>query len=262
MRTRLSPENPYGPSRYGFAWENVPQGGRAHLDFGCGGGKFLASLRAKRIGRIVGLDASRDAIEKARARFPDLDLRHLAAGAAIPFADGTFTSITLLDVLEHVEAQAELLAELHRVLNDDGRLIVTVPRQYVFSCLDAGNLKFRFPRLHRLLFCIARSREEYERRYSANPDGLVGDVSARKAWHEHFSPEKLAALLGRAGFEAAAFDGAGFFTRPLMPALWLMEFVPGLRCIAHHIAELDARCFESMNLFCVAAKARPPAKSG
>ncbi len=259
MRTRLSTENPHGPSRYGFAWEHVPQAGDAHLDFGCGDGEFLATLRAKRIGRLVGLDASRDAAEKARARLPDLDVRRLAAGAAIPFADRTFTSITLLDVLEHVDAQGELLAELRRVLKDNGRLIITVPQEYIFSFLDAGNLKFRCPRLHRLLFRIGHSREEYERRYAANPDGLVGDVSARKAWHEHFSPAKLAAILGRAGLQAAEFDGSGCLARPLMPALWLMEFVPGLRCIAHRAAELDARTFRSMNLFCVAVKARTQA---
>jgi SAM-dependent methyltransferase len=254
MRTRLRPENPHGPSRYGFAWEHVPAGGAAHLDFGCYDGGFLASLRTKRIARLAGVDASRDAVENARRRFTDLDVRAIAPGAALPFADRSFTSVTLLDVLEHVHEQADLLCELARVLADDGRLIVTVPRQYVFSFLDAGNLKFRFPRLHRRLFLLRHSQEEYERRYVAGADGLIGDVSARKRWHEHFSQAGLVALLDRAGFEPVAWDASGFFTRPLTPLLVILEPVPGLRRLAGAIERADARCFGSMNLFCVARK--------
>lgn len=254
MRTRLSPGNPHGPSRYGFAWEHVSAGGAAHLDFGCYDGGFLASLRTKGIARLVGIDASRDAVEKAYRRFPDLDVRAISPGAALPFADRSFTSATLLDVLEHVYEQEDLLRELARVLADDGRLIVTVPRQYVFSCLDVGNFKFRFPRLHRRVFLLRHSQEEYERRYVAAADGLIGDVSARKRWHEHFSQPGLAGLLGRAGFEPVVWDASGFLTRPLAPLLVILRAVPGLRRLAGTIQRADARCFGSMNLFCVARK--------
>lgn len=254
MRTRLSPENPHGPSRYGFAWEHVTAGAAAHLDFGCYHGAFLASLRTKRISSLVGADASREAVENARRRFPDLDVRHVAAGAALPFADRSFASITLLDVLEHVYEQMDLLHELARVLADDGRLIVTVPRRYAFSFLDAGNWKFRFPRLHRRLFLLNHTRAEYQRRYVAAPDGLIGDVSARKRWHDHFSEAALAELLERGGFEPLVWDGSGFFARPLTPILVALEAIPGLRRVAQAIERLDARCFRSMNLFCVARK--------
>jgi len=254
MHTRLSPDNPHGPSRYGFAWEHVPAGAAAHLDFGCSDGAFLASLRSKGIARLLGVDASRDAVDRARRRFPDLDVQHITPGAALPFADGVFTSITLLDVLEHVYGQADLLRELARILAADGRLIVTVPRRYVFSFLDAGNLKFRFPRLHRRFFLLRHTRDQYDRRYVASPDGLIGDVSARKRWHEHFRREGLADVLGRCGFEPLAWDGSGFFTRPLTPLLVVLGAVPGLRRVGRAIRRLDARCFASMNLFCVARK--------
>jgi len=261
MRTRPSPDNPYGYSRWGFAWEHVPRAGRGHLDFGCGDGAFLASLRAKAVGQLVGVDISRDAVAAARARFPDLDVRHIGRTAPLDFPDGAFSSVTLMDVLEHVHEQADLLAELRRILAGGGLLIVTVPRRGVFSCLDMGNWKFRFPRLHRWCYLAARSREDYERRYVAGPDGLVGDVSARKRWHEHFSQAGLAAVLGRAGFEPVAFDGSSLLARPLAPLAWLMRKVPVLRLAARVFEQLDGRLFRSMNLFCLARpKPHPKAK--
>ena len=44
MHTRIEMDNPYGYDRYGFAWEHVPAGGAAHLDYGCGDGRFLVGL--------------------------------------------------------------------------------------------------------------------------------------------------------------------------------------------------------------------------
>jgi len=256
LKTRLSPGNPYGYTRYGYAWENIPAGSAAHLDVGCYDGTFLASLRAKGIPRLAGADVARDAIQRARQQFPDLEFEHIAEGGSLPFADGGFTSATLLDVIEHVHDQPQLLNEINRTLQEGGRLIVTVPRRYVFSFLDTGNLKFIFPGLHRALYCLTHSRAEYQRRYAENPDGLIGDVSAQKGWHEHFSPESLAALLNRSGFEPESFDGAAFFARPLMPFTWVGLRVPGVRGLLRRLLRTDARWFESMNLFCAARKAR------
>ena len=90
-------------------------------------------------------------------------------------------------------------------------MIVTLPRQHLFSFLDIGNLKFRFPKLHRWYYCKKYSREDYEYRYVSNPDGLTGDISAEKYWHEHFSRAKLEKLLNNCGFAVVDFGGAGFF---------------------------------------------------
>jgi len=262
MHTPVGPDNPYGFSRRGFAWEKVPDGSPAHLDFGCNDGDFLASLRRKNVARLVGVDADRDAIDRARKAHPDIEWLH-RAGAPLPYDDRAFASITLLDVIEHIDDQNAVLDELHRVLADDGILIVTVPGQHVFSFLDAGNLKFRFPRLHRWFYCLRHGRRQYERRYVSNPDGLIGDISARKRWHEHFSRDRLATLLAASGFQIVEFDGAGLFYRPLS---WLLRFCgwigPLRRCL-RSLTTLDAQRFASANLFCVARKtaARPPQAS-
>jgi len=164
--------------------------------------------------------------------------------------------VTSLDVLEHVHKQAELLAELNRVLTERGKLIVTMPGQHLFSFLDMGNFKFLFPRLHRWYYCLRHSRDDYEYRYVSNPDGLIGDISARKSWHEHFSREKLSKLLAEAGFSVIDFDGAGFFSRVIGNVSYFLRWMKPVNKAFCGLLNLDMKLFESANLFCVAEKYR------
>jgi len=256
MYTRSEPKAPGGYDRYAFAWRHVPAGGAAHLDFGCGDGRFLRMLVGKGIERLVGVDVSREAVERAAAS-TGLEIIHVDGALPLPFPDGTFSSITLMDVLEHVDDQELLLHELRRVMQDGGTLIVTVPGRHVFSFLDMGNLKFRFPRLHRWHYCRRHSPAQYERRYVTNPDGLVGDVSAQKRWHEHFSRDRLQILLNCNGWAVAEFDGAGLFVRVLKIAELLLGRVGLLRAGIDRLMAWDARAFAAAHVFCVARKCAP-----
>ena len=257
MHTKLDSNNPYGCNRYGFAWHHVPAGGAAHLDFGCGDGRFLRALRDKNIKCLIGVDIGREAIKQAEQASGGLEIMHIRKVAPLPFPDAFFSSITLMDVLEHVDEQEALLDELYRVLQDDGTLIVTVPGRHALSFLDMGNLKFRFPRLHRWYYCRRHSRQEYEQRYGGHRDGLIGDVSAAKRWHEHFSRAKLERLLAQSGFVVTDFDGAGYFVRLLKILGFLLGRSRWLRAGIERIMASDARHFESANLFCVARKRVP-----
>lgn len=254
MHTQITPENPYGCNRYGFAWENVPCGGAAHLDFGCNDGAFLASLTNKGIARLVGVDINGQAVRDGQMRFPDVQLIHISGTVPLPFRDGEFSSVSVLDVIEHVDDQIALLHEINRLLQDDGTLIVTVPRQHLFSLMDVGNLKFRFPGLHRWYYCRKHTMAEYESRYLSNPDGLVGDISAKKRWHEHFSRTKLASLLKSCGFTVVEFDGTGLFNRPIRNLSLVLGRLRRIRLAIKKLEALDARLFESANLFCLAKK--------
>jgi SAM-dependent methyltransferase len=251
MRTPLSPGNPLGHNRSGFAWEHVPSGG-AHLDFGCYDGAFLRTLTLKSPRRLVGVDASSEAIERARRLAPDIDFIRVAPDSPLPFANGEFDSVSLLDVLEHVADQPALLGELRRVLRPEGRLIVTVPGRHVFSVMDLGNLKFRFPRLHHRFYRLRHTEDEYRRRYVENPDGLIGDISAGKRWHEHFSRRRLTQLLGQNGFRVLEFDGTGLLMRPMAPLRIALRGIAPLERVLLRVTAWDARCFDSANLFCVA----------
>ena len=254
MRTKISPGNPHSYNPHIFAWQHVPPATDAHLDFGCNNGAFLASLQPKGIRKLVGADVSRAAIEAGRQALPGLTLLHCPEGQRLGLPDGAFDSITLMDVIEHVHGQVELLQELHRLLKDDGILIVTVPGKHIFSFLDMGNFKFLFPRIHRWHYCRTHSLQEYEQRYVSNPDGLVGDISARKRWHEHFSRRKLAGLLGRSGFAVESFDGAGFFLRPLAVLERLAGRGGRIERFLRDLRLKDVRRFASANIFCLARK--------
>ena len=188
----------------------------------------------------------------AKAKYPHLEVQHLSHTVPLPFDDQTFASITVLEVIEHVVEQETLLKELSRVLADDGVLIVSVPGRHLFSFLDMGNLKFRFPRLHGWYYSWRHSREEYEHRYVSNPDGLVGDVSALKRWHEHFSRDKMRRLLTACGFEVVDFDGDGFFNRIIQNVRWVVKPISPLRKALDYLIMLDGKWFESANLYCCA----------
>jgi SAM-dependent methyltransferase len=58
-------------------------------------------------------------------------------GGALPFADGQFDLISAMEVIEHVEDDGALLADIKRVLKPGGLLYVTVPAfQFLWGPAD------------------------------------------------------------------------------------------------------------------------------
>lgn len=102
------------------------------LDLGAGMGGFAVAMQ--RAGaRIVASDYNFAycEISRTRARRYDLNLPALvAAGEGLPFANASFHLVTCWDVLEHVQDPTRLLAEIARVLNDDGIAFVTVINRF------------------------------------------------------------------------------------------------------------------------------------
>jgi hypothetical protein len=88
----------------------------------------------------------------------------------------------------------------------------------------------------------------------SNPDGLIGDISAKKRLHEHFGREKLGKLLTETGFSIVDFDGAGFFARIIGTIDQFLRWLKPVHKSLIKLLNLDYRLFESANLFCVAEK--------
>jgi ubiquinone/menaquinone biosynthesis C-methylase UbiE len=114
----------------GHTWLAVRDGERV-LDVGTGTGLSLAPLvAANPRGRTSGVDATPAMLRRARARLAETpaaryDLRRAEAGA-LPYAANTFDAVYssyLIDVLPRSRIRPAL-AEMRRVLQDDGRLVV------------------------------------------------------------------------------------------------------------------------------------------
>ena len=119
-----------------------PEPRRLHvLDAGCGDGVFAAFLHGLGF-QVTGVDLSATAIERARARSPDVDLRLASLEEPLPFPDATFDAVWCTEVLEHVFSVHDTLAELNRVLKDRGTLLLTTPYHGLVKNVLIALLKF------------------------------------------------------------------------------------------------------------------------
>jgi ubiquinone/menaquinone biosynthesis C-methylase UbiE len=81
-------------------------------------------------------------IERARASTPRGTFTHGRADE-VPYPDGYFDGVVLLDVLEHVQDERAVVGEIERVLRPGGRLIVSVPNRGALHSWDSLNVYAR-----------------------------------------------------------------------------------------------------------------------
>ncbi len=94
------------------------------LDVGCGTGCNLGLLR--RYGSPIGLDISQEALRFCQNK----SQKHLVQSGQegdLPFRSESFSLVTVLDVLEHIEEDQKFLIEIRRVCKPGGLLLLTVP---------------------------------------------------------------------------------------------------------------------------------------
>ncbi len=121
----------------------------AILDVGCGRGLLLDAFR-KRGWRAVGTQLSETAADAIRSR-AGADV-HVGELPALDLGDASFRAITFYHVLEHVDVPGAYLREAHRLLRDDGLLVVEVPDAAGpgFRILGTRNFCLDYP--HHLYF--------------------------------------------------------------------------------------------------------------
>ncbi len=101
-----------------------PVAGETCLDLGGDNGVISYHLR-RRGGAWSSADLSDKAVESIRGLVKDRVFK--LDGPKLPFEDGYFDAVVIIDMLEHVKADNQLVAECHRVLKPNGRLVVNVP---------------------------------------------------------------------------------------------------------------------------------------
>ena len=124
-----------GRRRLALDWlhdARLPERSRV-LDLGCGTGAMLEDLAT--ISQAYGTDVSEVSLQYCRSRGqPRLAF---ADGTRLPFANGVFQGVVSLDVIEHIEDDAAVFAELHRVCAESAVVVITVPAlRWLWSSRD------------------------------------------------------------------------------------------------------------------------------
>jgi len=105
--------------------------GRRVLDVGCGTGTLATWLAEHAAARVWGVDRSPEMLAVAREKVPaGVGLKEGRA-EELPFKDGWFERAVMMLVIHHID-RAAALAEIHRVLGQEGRLVVATfaPAQF------------------------------------------------------------------------------------------------------------------------------------
>src|SRR5262245_44720745 len=112
-------------SRYRFA--QTFAGDRRALDVACGSG-FGLPLLAERARAVTGVDGDMQAALKARGRTQGTPAFVVVSDAChLPFPDGSWDLVTSFETLEHLHNRPQFVAELRRVLEDNGTCLVSTP---------------------------------------------------------------------------------------------------------------------------------------
>ena len=131
----------------------LPQNSKI-LEVGCGTGGNLKMLA--KFGEVSALEMDATAREIAAKKTNNLyDIRAGFCPDDIPFNDQQFDLICMFDVLEHIEKDDETLTSLKKLLNKNGRILITVPAyQWLYGPHDeflhhkrrysAGELREKF----------------------------------------------------------------------------------------------------------------------
>lgn len=117
-------------ARYRFAMQWVA--GKRVLDAGCGVGWGSQLLRTEGDADcVVGVDNFPAAIAYAQTYYagPVFAVGDLVA---LPVLDNSFDVVVCFEALEHVQAHAQLMAEVRRVLRPDGILLISSPNPDVY----------------------------------------------------------------------------------------------------------------------------------
>ena len=172
---------------------SAPHSGGNLLDIGCGTGFFVS--RAKKLGYdAYGIEFNERSVDRGRSYF-DLDSLYALDlnGLRSKFPDLRFDTITMFQVLEHLEAPNAIMDEIKSVLKPDGRLVLSLP------------WRGRWP-------------------------DLLGDVDCPPHHLTRWSREALESFLSRAGFKIKVFKVEPFPPDSMLGLAYkfVLRFAPSL----------------------------------
>lgn len=123
--------------------------GRAVLDMACGQGYGTRLLSDWGAERVVGVDVSAEAVERARALFGRPGVEYVVAAADTVdslLPAGSFDLIVSLETIEHVPDPERFLRALRTLARDDATIIISCPNDHVYFAPDEPGNPFHLRR--------------------------------------------------------------------------------------------------------------------
>ena len=191
-------------------WSAEGSQGKKILDLSCGGGATSRMLVSRGF-EVVATDYNPPpSMEGSVHRVGGVDLNEY-----LPFKSGTFDGVNLIEVIEHIEHQAQLIREIARVMKEDGVVVISTPN--ILNVLS--RLRFLFTG-----FLRGRVRPVH---YTRRPG------QAPNIYLIHFY--ELYYLLFHYGFEIVELRKTKvkfapvFFTPFLFPFMWIFSLAAVIR---------------------------------
>jgi GT2 family glycosyltransferase/ubiquinone/menaquinone biosynthesis C-methylase UbiE len=175
--------------RYAMVHDIVRQ--KEVLDLACGegyGSSFMADVALS----VVGVDISDEAIQNALTTYIKPNLSYQQGNAiALDFANASFDVVVSFETIEHLAEQAEMLAEIKRVLRPNGLLVISSPNRLIYSEESGEHNDFHvkelnFKEFDDLLTAQFRAIQYFGQRMLMGSviQAFEGGQSSLRTWHD------------------------------------------------------------------------------
>jgi len=135
-------------NRYYFVINQIDLKNRKVLDIASGEG-YGSNILSNYAQSVVGVDISKEAVEHAKSKYNNTNLKFVQGDAAkIPLDDDSFDVVVSFETIEHHDKHLEMMNEIKRVLKSDGILIISSPDKYYYTDLPKIKNEFHVKELY------------------------------------------------------------------------------------------------------------------
>jgi O-antigen biosynthesis protein len=243
--------------RYAVLQELVA--GKDVLDVACGEG-YGSKILAECARSVTGVDISEEAVQYASVIYPKSNLTFRTGSVtALDFSDNSFDVVVSFETIEHLLEQAQMLAEIRRVLRPDGYLVISSPNRPVYSEESGEHNEFHvkeldFNELDKLLSAQFPSIQYYGQRMLMGSviQPLAGTHNSFRAWHDDGSnlkanagpmidPVYFLAVCGIRSTHVPSIDMSVVYPEKLDLVKYYVSFAKWAQALDIVVAERDAR---------------------
>lgn len=174
-----------------------PAAGGRLLDFGAGWGRITRLLlRSLPPEAIIAVDVDERLVDAGNAMLPGIDFLQIQSGRALPFQDGSFSTVIANSVFSHLSEEAHhfYLAEIARVLQPGGVFVgTTVSSRLYRQWLEQEAYRAWITRLLGPSDAVQEALARGDLVYAASgrwPDygiALLPDAYVGQQWRRYFS---------------------------------------------------------------------------